>query len=184
MTDNLTDDEDSIWYEVDHENNIICLSANWDDRVLKQQTPELLSQEIMGKPLASFFLDQLTIMFVTSMLDSARLKQMSIKKPYRCDTPSLKRYMMMKVTPFDNDSVRVSHYLLKSIPWKYVTHFRASREHQPVIAQPEQKVVRCSLCNNVKHENDWITQDAFLTQNPKWIDQEIPTIYSLCERCK
>ena len=178
-------EESTLWYEVDAHNRIIALSPSWDIQVIAQQTDELLSSRLIGESLRRFIIGDTTRMFVETMLEVVRLKQHVIEKPYRCDTPELKRMMVMRVMPMADSSVRVEHYLQESTPWQHKTHFKTQRQaHQRHVRSREGVIKRCSVCNNLRDGKVWVTQEVFLENYPQWVDQTIPVFYGVCSRCQ
>lgn len=179
----------NLWYEVDRNNLITALSPNWDAQVLTQKTPKLMSKHLLEQPLHHFIVGDVTLMFTETMLNAARVKQQTIEKPYRCDTPTLKRKMLMRLTPFSEGSVRVEHSLVEAVPWQYSAQFKQGvSTPKPSEKAPKKHtkglIKRCSMCNNLRDGDQWITQDVFLHQHPEWIGQTIPVFYGVCPACQ
>lgn len=181
--------EHNLSYWLDSMNIIRRVGEDWDQAMDSESwTDRAASDSIVGKPLFDFICDDVTRMYIASMVESARVLPCTLFRPYRCDTPDFKRYMMMTVTPEDDGLVRVSHELLRSEPMAKKALFQTVSLTEPVkspIFQSKMAVsdihcVRCSLCNRIREidRNDWHEADSVAVAAGT-----IRVIYGLCPAC-
>jgi hypothetical protein len=166
-------------YTLDKANHIVAVSGQWDAFALDNDGNEVLSSKIIGKPLDQFIDGDTTRMFVRTMIMSARTLQRPVYRPYRCDSPKLKRFMEMTVLPGEQGVVEVIHRELHSEP---IIH------PMPVCAAPkgvgENFVKRCSMCNRVKVLGIWSELDAAIDayRLPAGA-HNLKVIYGVCPDC-
>jgi hypothetical protein len=170
--------------------NVICrVDEDWDRSMDSENwTDRAASQSIIGKPLFDFICDDVTRMYIATMVESVRVLPRTLFRPYRCDTPDFKRFMMMTVTPEDDGLVRVSHELLRTEPMAKKTSFKtvspteqsASAAFQSRMAILGTHFIRCSLCNRIRKvgQNDWQEADSVAVTS-----EAIRVVYGLCPRC-
>lgn len=179
---------DVIWYEVDARNQIVALSDSWNASVLSQQFPELLADCLLGKPLHRFITGDVTRMYTEAIFTSVRVKRSMLEKPYRCDTPELKRDMLMRVIPLLNNGLRVEHQLVKEEHWRSRLLFSTQSSKLPVPQAVKKFIKRCSVCNNLRDGQEWVTADVFAQRHPQSVskdeDQALPVFYGVCPLCQ
>lgn len=169
-------------YWLDSVNVIQRVDEDWDRYMDSESwTERAASQCIIGKPLFDFICDDMTRMYIASMIESVRVLPKTLFRPYRCDTPELKRFMMMIVTPEDNGLIRVSHELLRTEPMVKKTSFQTvTHTKQSKIIMSGIHFIRCSVCNRISEvgQNNWLEADALAGSN-----ETIRVYYGLCPNC-
>jgi hypothetical protein len=166
-------------YTLDRSDTIVAVSGNWDNFALDNNGEKTLSDQVVGRKLDQFITGDDTRMFVRTMIMSARTLRRPIYRPYRCDSPKLKRFMEMTVLPRDGGAVEVIHRELHSEP---VFH------NIPIIAAPvgtcRAYLKRCSLCNRVQAQGVWSEIDeAINTQRLETSASSLKVIYGVCPDC-
>ena len=109
----------NLSYTLDASNAIIAVSGDWDRVALDNGGEQIISRRIIGRRLDDFITGDVTLMFVRTMLMSARTLKYIIRRPYRCDSPQLKRSMEMTVVPRAQGVLEVCHRQLRSEPYRY-----------------------------------------------------------------
>jgi hypothetical protein len=167
-------------YTLDHADCIVAVGGAWDDFARVNQGDAVLSSKVVGRKLDQFIHDDVTRMFVRSLLMAARLLRKPISRPYRCDAPALKRFMEMTVTPDAVGGLEVTHRELRSEPMLHRV--------QLVAAPPGSEAVftkRCSLCNRVQAKGVWSEVDAAV-QAGRLTDNGagLKVFYGVCPDCR
>jgi hypothetical protein len=119
-------------------------------------------------------------MYVRTLIQSARLLRKPLLRPYRCDSPDLRRYMEMRLSVDSSGLLRWEHRLLRC------ERLARRLAFVPYTGGPGgHPVVRCSICNRVKAAGAWqepdAAGDASLASVPA--DVHIPVIYGVCPTC-
>lgn len=180
-------------YWVDGSNIIRKVDDHWDQAMNSESWSERASANgIVGKPLSDFICDDVTRMYVATMIESVRVIPHTSFRPYRCDTPDTKRYMQMIITPESNGWIRVSHELLRSEPIKkpmtFTTNVNCTQLLHPVSTKDNISTiqyVRCSICNRLRriadHTSKWQDVDHFASHEP--VPMPTKVIYGVCPDC-
>jgi hypothetical protein len=173
---------DVISYTLDKAGVIVAVNNKWDEFARDNDGEKILSGKIIGKKLDQFIHGDVTRMFVRAMIMSARTLKRPVYRPYRCDSPQLKRFMEMTVLPQDAGTVEVIHRQLHSEPIVNKFSIRAAPEGSGSILSSFIK--RCSLCNRVKAKGIWSEIDEAVEESR--LDPPASTlkvIYGVCPDC-
>lgn len=194
LTANITKHANlQLSYWVDSSNIIRKVDDRWDQAMNSESWSERASANgIVGKPLSDFICDDVTRMYVVTMIESVRVIPHTSFRPYRCDTPDTKRFMRMIITPEDNGWIRVSHELLRLEPIKkpvaFITNMNRSRLEHPVSTRhaiSKTHYVRCSICNRLRdigdRANEWHEVDSFASH--ELVGISVAVIYGVCPNC-
>lgn len=184
---------DKISYWLDDQNIIRKVDKYWDQNMdVNIWTERASSKAIIGQNILSFICDDITRMYVSTMVSSVRLLKKELCRPYRCDTPDLKRYWQMIISPVVNDGVRVSHELIRTEPLLKKIFCKTIVTPLPLSSAPTgDKVkpnnnshIRCSLCNRISrmHSDKWQDIDA-LAEDIKGPDLTLSVLYGICPAC-
>lgn len=185
---------DKISYWLDSQNIICKVDKYWDQNmdVNIWWSKRASSKEIVGQNLFSFICDDITRMYVSTMVSSVRLLKKEMSRPYRCDTPDLKRYWQMIVSPVANNGVKVSHELVRTEPLLKKVYFKTIVPPLPLLSAPATDThhlkgtshIRCSLCNRISkmHSDQWQDIDT-LEDEAIPPDDTLNVLYGICPSC-
>ena len=89
----------NVNYTVDSDDVIVRINDAWDSFAEANDASKLDRSTVLGKPLFHYISGDATRMFVWSIFNNVRIRQEEYIRQYRCDSPELKRYMKMTITP-------------------------------------------------------------------------------------
>ena len=95
--------------------------------------------------------------------------------PYRCDGLSVKRFCQMFLTPQDAGAIAIAHTLVREEPLPTRLRFEASSATESV---------RCSLCNQVRHNDVWREPEVAFAANLLRREHANMVIYKICPSCR
>ena len=174
------DPSEGMSYTLDDADTIVAVNGPWDDFARKNEGEQILADKIVGQKLDRFILGDDTRMFVRTMIMSARVLKKTIYRPYRCDSPTLKRFMEMTVHPLPEGQVEVVHRELHSEPITHVIRIAAGP-----VGSSTAYVKRCSLCNRVKVQGIWSELDNALETERLLVEaSSLKVIYGVCPDCQ
>lgn len=174
---------------VDQNNLILQLGEDWEQEAEKSGSSDSLRpNRIIGMPLSYFIEGDSTVMYIEASLSLCRVRQQTLFREYRCDSPTNKRFMELQLTPLENYAVRMTHFLLREelldievdleklqtpVAGKHVSE---ERRHT--------NILRCSMCNQLRFadSNEWLEPDVFFIHNPEARGCNI--IHTVCPACK
>lgn len=161
---------------VDADDRIVSVGGCWDGSARQGSAGQLAGTQVIGRLLADFISGDSTLMYVDTLLQSARLQARVLTRQYRCDSPTEKRFMEMRLTPLTGGLVHMTHRLLKTMPLRRPIRFAT--------VAPPSLHLRCSSCNSVRiGHGDWLAPDhPMLTERP--MPDDIPVAYGICPRCQ
>jgi len=160
-------------YTLDANDAIVAVAGDWDLFALANGGEAILAARIVGRRLDDFITGDVTRMFVRTMLMSARTLKREVQRPYRCDSPQMKRLMQMTITPRGSDWLDVCHCQLHQEPWQ---------RPQPIIAAASACtgtfIKRCSMCNRIRVRQEWGEVDEALPMAAR-----LNVVYGVCPDC-
>ena len=167
-------------YTLDPDDAITAVSGDWDRFALENGGDESLSTKIIGRRLDHFISGDVTLMFVRTLLMSARTVKRTIQRPYRCDSPQLKRFMEMTIVPRRNGVLEVCHRQVRSEPYRYALTFTAA---MPGAAS--NFVKRCSLCQRIRLGEMWSEVDDAVLEGrlQQGGAAKLGVVYGVCPDC-
>jgi len=116
-------------------------------------------------------------MYVRLILDHVRNIQHEAIKPYRCDSPTQKRYMEMKVHPDDEDVLRLDHYIVSTEDIAPPFRFKPAKLGESSF------LMRCSMCNKINIAFNWYEPNVAYEKG-LIVGQEHRVLYTICDGCK
>ena len=143
-----------VSYWLDPADRIVRVNLLWDLFALSNGgNHQLLSSEIQGRSVFTFITGDQTRMYLETLLQHARFLHRSVSRSYRCDSPTLKRFMSMSITPVADHLVQLDHTLLKCEPFEQPIMYH----HEP---DPQaQALPRCSVCTRLLVKGSWLSPE-------------------------
>lgn len=162
-------------YWIDKKMKIVSISGPWDEFAEKNNGPDIVSEKVRGKHVWEFITGDTTRMWFDALIQLARVKRVPIERPYRCDSPRLKRYMNMTITPEDSGLLRIEHTLISTQELQTPVNFTFAREKNT-----EPIHTRCSVCGRVKNSQLW--QETADRGEEEEINMNVT--YAVCPDCR
>lgn len=162
-----------IEYVLDNRDRIISVGEAWDHFADENGGMNMSSKDVIGRPLWDFVAGDTTRMWLETLFGSARLCGRTIERPYRCDSPSLKRFMQMRIAFEQGGILRIQHKILATEKRSAPVHFQCRAKALRNARQ------RCSICGRVK-KGSW--QEPLETKAED--SAVIPVDYTVCEDCR
>jgi hypothetical protein len=138
----------SCSYELDDSLNIVSVDAGWSEFALANGAPELASDALLGRPLMARIAGDSTVQLYEHLFDKVRRTGRPVVVPFRCDSPTLRRFLELTVEP-GSRGLRVSSTLLHT-----ESRLRVSLL-DPRTPRSDEPLRMCSFCKHVKVDDDW-----------------------------
>lgn len=169
-----------LFYRLDRKDTIVDVGGAWDRFANENDGQSLTAERIRGQSLFAHIVGTATREFVWTLLDAARKLQQPVTRCYRCDSPTLKRYMEMTIEPDPRGLLLVRHRLLSTEPLQRPIVFKVAASGTARRAL----IVRCSSCNRVRAEGAWLEPEAALSKGQVPTDQGVARVaYGVCSDC-
>jgi hypothetical protein len=163
----------NIVYVLDKHDRILSLDGDWDRFVHENDGVNLYSQDVCGRKIWDFISGDATRMWLETVFQFVRLRGAKIERPYRCDSPHLKRFMRMRIHFIEEGMLRLEHEILATEQRFAPVHITYGAHAQRNARQ------RCSICGRVNN-GGWREPTAELAH----ASAGILVIYTVCEDCQ
>ena len=161
-------------YRLDRNNDIISVGDDWDAFALENGGPNACASQVQGRPVWDFIAGDPMRMWLDTVLQLVRVRNAPIERRYRCDSPELRRFMLMRLSPEDDGVVRIDNELLTTERRAVPIHIRPASSRSGRTVR-----IRCSLCGRLKAGNAWQEPDFARAAQPRIIS----VAYSVCDAC-
>ena len=169
-----------IIYRIDETNCITYLSPGWFNFAAKNGAADLKADQIIGRPLLSFISGNSTRQLFSLILDHVRRSHWSLEFPFRCDSPTLRRFMEITITPLDQ-----FHLEFRCCTIKEELRSRAPlfEKEEP----PTEPLLRmCSWCKKVAiPSGKWVEVEEAVRELHLFEHQPFPQVtHGICMNCE
>ena len=140
-------------YRIDAADYIRYVSPAWDQFAVENQGQHLVHR-VIGSSLWRH-IGGLEVRAVYRLL-LQRLRtseQRPIRFPFRADSPTLRRYMEMVVTPLPNGGIEFRCQSVREEPRRNIALL------DPAIARSEKRIILCALCKALHAHREWMELD-------------------------
>lgn len=169
----------TLYYRLDAADRIVEIGGCWNDFALANAGESVLAECVLGSDIYDHVSGDASRMFLHTLLTATRSLARDTTRPYRCDSPGVKRFMEMSLLPLADHGVMVAHRMIKVEPLPGRYDFIASK-NQPY---PPSRIVRCSICNRIKHAGEWLETDRAGALGLLSSSEPTPVIYGVCDAC-
>jgi hypothetical protein len=163
-------------YLLDQQDVIQSVGGPWDEFAAENDGEQVYEEKVCGRSIWDFVHDATTRMWLSAVLQLSRVHNLKVERPYRCDSPELRRNMMMRIFPQQQGILRVEHELVsmeKRPEPVYIHHAYDNRLAEILF--------RCSVCGRVNLDEEWVEPEAACTADPA--SCHIHVEYSVCGEC-
>jgi hypothetical protein len=162
---------------VNRDDIIIAVGHGWDAAASIGAADALLADAVIGRSLYDYVCGDDTSMFVRVMISGARQRLQPTVRPYRCDSPTHRRWMEMEMVPRPNGDVAITHRILKTEPMP--------QRVAPLAGHGKLLPKRCSICNRLRLAGEWHEPDTrAVATHIATAGERFGVIYGICPTCK
>lgn len=170
----------SCVYELDADLRIVSVDAGWINFAMENQAPELVPPSGPLGQLVMACVTDATIAHLYGRLFQRVLEtRRAASFPFRCDSPALRRFMELSISPRDPSGLRVETRLVRTEARTPV----ALLEH-PTGGESEDFLVMCAWCKLVDVEGRWCEVEDALGATRVFERDLLPRItHGMCPSC-
>lgn len=166
-------DSDTILLHLDPVDRIVAVSPTWDEFAESNAGTDAVIDRIRGQSLFRYIRGEPTRMLIRILLERAKLGRDPVVRSYRCDSPTLRRYMTMSVQSSDDGGAIFEHRIVRTEP---------RQKRTEVVFDLRSSTRCCSMCRQVFLDDDWLDEEDAMDAGG------LPTPgrvrYGLCPRCE
>jgi hypothetical protein len=175
----VSGDRSTIFYDLDEKNRIAATGGDWNRFALENGAPELAESSLTGQPIWRYVEgDEVRFLFQV-LLDRARQRGNAVGVPFRCDSPSQRRFMTMNVRALPDGLVRVETVLDRVEPRQYIPLL----ERSPRLLYG--MLSMCSWCKRIRLFNrQWVEVEEALQRLNLFTSDDLPALtHGICLEC-
>ena len=165
-------------YRVNAEDRIDHVSSEWLDFARENDASDLYSEAVIGQPIFQFVSNEETRHLYEMILDRVRTSGNEVVVPFRCDSPSVRRFMELEVSPGPDGHVRFQGRIVREEKRQPVLLLDSS------INRDDDFLKVCSWCKRVQAEGEWLEVELAVERLELFNRQRLPQIsHGICEDC-
>jgi hypothetical protein len=171
--------DSSFSYAIDAEDRLISVGSTWDRFAQDNGAENLSGGNIVGRQVWTFFANPGVREIYQSIFRRVRESQQPLEVPFRCDSPTERRYMTICVQPGPDLGLVIQGRQLRAEPRPPVPFLDPNRP------RTKDFLVVCSWCKKVKDDPDWLEIEFAVDNNPQLQGESLPRMtHGICKPCK
>lgn len=175
----LSPDSRTFIYCLDAADRIVTVNDAWLEFAGENDAPHLTRAAVLRRPVWDFVTGADTQVVYALILQRVRAAQATVRIDFRCDSPTLRRFMNMEVSPLAGNHLRLSCRMsrLESRP--------AVTWPAPGGRAPRRMVVMCSWCKRVEQRpGEWGEVEEAVALLEMGAEEAAPAItHGICPEC-
>ncbi len=166
-------------YLVDRDCLIVSVDSNFKTFALENEAPELAQHSLIGKSLFAFLCDSNTEELYRQLIERVRSEGRPVKVPFRCDSPTERRYMELRISPGENGLLQFCSSMKRIEPRESVALL------EPDSPRSDEVLLQCSWCKKVDVGGDWLEVEAAVNRLELFNRSLLPELsHGICASCK
>ena len=166
-------------YRLDSRDRIAWVSPEWLCFARENHAERLEPARVVGRPVWTFIRGMETQAVYRALFRAVRTRGSQVRIPFRCDSPSMRRYMELCVAPGHCGHIELSGRLLRAEPRLYLAILDCQLPRQ------RPRVELCSFCKRIHVAGcGWFEADEALRFIEPFAAEELPELeHGLCDTC-
>lgn len=166
-------------YEIDDSDRIVFTCPNWLTFAAENAAPQLMETGVLETPIWSYIADDDCRTVYRMLFTKVRAHGSSLVVPFRCDSPTLNRFMKLTISLQDHGNLQLTARLVRAEPRPYQALL------DPSIKRSDEFVTICSWCKKVKHPpGAWLAIDEAVQKMRLFLRPEMPNLtHGMCPKC-
>ena len=161
-------------YVIDADRKIVSVGGAWEQFSADNGGHNLSLEEIKDKSIFDFVVGDSARLWLDSLIRMALESNEPVQRPYRCDSPDTRRYMLMTIVPEESGLLTVQHALVaeeKRLPRVSITRRDQSTN--------EGSQLQCSVCGKIKSGEHWVEADEATQAS----ELHLTVVNAICNQC-
>lgn len=169
-----------IRYRLDFQDRIRSVSGGWLEFARRNGATALELDAVVSRPLWDFVAGKETRHLYSLVFEAARNNHKSVSFPFRCDSPTHRRYMQLSVAPLANGALEIATVLVWEEPRPYAALF------DPDAIRDDRFLTVCSWCKCVLvSSNEWGEVETAIRRLDLFGAKRLPQLtHGVCATCE
>lgn len=166
-----------VVYRLNQQNEITFVNDEWNVFAVANDGVHLVRDKVLSRKLWDYISDPATGQLYVNLLKRVRAGR-TTQYNYRCDSPSLRRFMTMDVTPLPDGGVEFRTRPVRLEP----------RDPQALLdsktPRSDRLIEACGWCRKIRVGNEWLEVEAAVPALKLFEQDPMPMMtHGLCEAC-
>jgi hypothetical protein len=166
-------------YTVDAEDRILSVSGRWVAFARENGAPELDARTVLGRSLWDFVAGEEIRSLYRAVFARVRSLDVPILLPFRCDSPGLRRYMRLVVSPLRDGRLRIDAVPVREEVRRHLVLLEASADRGGT------PVPMCDQCKRILTPGgEWLEPEDAAVRMRLLASDPVPDLaHGVCPRC-
>jgi len=166
-------------YQIDSLDSIVWLDRSWGEFAKRNGAPELRAEQVLGRRLPDFLAGDEVRHLWLLVIQRVREEERSVTLPFRCDSPDLRRFMELELTPLGQGHVELTARLLRKEARDRVALLDAD------VPRSNDTLPICSQCKRIQgSEQEWVEVEEGIKALDLFGGGLLPRLtHVLCDAC-
>ena len=171
--------DSSFHYEIDARDCITFVDSAWISFAERNDAPELTRQSIIGESIWSFIADWEVRHLYDLVFDAARSCNRTIVIPFRCDSPTIRRFMTLTIASVQDGNLALVGSLIREEPRPRVALLGANAPDLETL------LLICSWCKRIQsRDNSWVEVEQAIQELGLFQSDRLPGLsHGICPDC-
>jgi hypothetical protein len=166
-------------YRISPDDVIEFVNASWQRFAVENGT-STLSHDVIGTSLWKYISGHQIVQLSKELLARVRETRCEVTIPFRCDSPTMRRFMRMKIAPLSKGRVEYITWAERETPLT-----KPIKLLDPAVPKDQERFLRmCAWCKKVHGEDSWLEIEEAITRLRLFDSRSTPAItHGICESC-
>lgn len=166
-------------YTIDRDELVRWVSDEWLAFGAANGWERLDADAVLGHPVWEFIAGREVQLLYRALFAKARERGAEIRVPFRCDAPSLRRWMRLTIVPHPDGSLELVGTVLREEPRAHVALLDDG------VPRTDELITACSWCRRLHRPPDrWIEVEEAVRELGLFEQTELPGItHGICPDC-
>lgn len=176
---NAPGEERSLFeYTLDAADCIATVSPEWVAFACENEAKDLTPDRVIGRPLIAFISDEETRLIYNVLLNKVRMTGIGLTVKFRCDSPTLRRFMELEIQPGAEGFLRLTARLLRAESRDAIALLNVKQPRNDEI------LTMCSWCKGVRLGEEWVEVEEAIEQMQLFDQPRLPRLsHGICPKC-
>jgi hypothetical protein len=175
----VNSNDETFSYLIDGDCLIVSVDSSFKQFALENEAPELAQQSLIGKSLFAFLCDRNTEELYRQMIERVRSDGRPVTVPFRCDSPTERRFMELKISPAEDGLLHFCSTMKRIEPRERVALLEQNSPRSDEI------LLQCGWCKKVNVGDDWLEVEAAVERLKLFNRPMLPELsHGICAKCK
>ena len=168
-----------LTYRINPDDVIEFVNDAWVRFAVENGTPSL-AQGVVGSSLWNYISGTQVVHLSRELLARVRESRCEATIPFRCDSPTKRRFMRMRILPLGKSKVEFGTWIEREEPYT-----EPIKLLDPTVSKAQDKLLRmCAWCKKVDVVGSWLEIEEAIRQMRLFDRPAIPAItHGICDGC-